>query len=209
MSLVCIISNPSIFLNKLTTIGILQLKNMEISFKPAILSSLKTWEVSNSQLTTPKGETLDLGGVTQAHFVNMPIKRRWIVELKLTTPDDAVTIVCNDTLKGQNRAQCFVLIATVLKSLQVCNPELKIRYGYGRITNYMLACVGLIPVGFGLSFMLDGLANNFDTFPLVMGLGFLLLGAFWIWCISPWKAASMHTPQQLYALLVQQPNVPL
>ncbi|MEO0888127.1 MAG: hypothetical protein AAFY54_19660, partial [Cyanobacteria bacterium J06648_10] len=67
----------------------------------------------------------------------------------------------------------------------------------------------LIPVGFGLSFMLDGLANNFDTFPLVMGLGFLLLGAFWIWCISPWKAASMHTPQQLYALLVQQPNVPL
>lgn len=184
-------------------------KAVKVSYKPGLLVPAKTWQVLGHQLTTPKNQTFDLKSITRAHFINMPVKRRWTTELKLTGPDDSVTIVCNDTVKSQNRYQYFILISAILNRLQACNPDLGIRYGYGQTTNYIFACIGLIPIGFGLSFLIQAIGDNFDRFPLIMGLGFILFGIFFVWCISPWKASATYAPAQLRSLLYEHPSIPL
>lgn len=80
----------------------------------------------------------------------------------------------------------------MLRLLHKHNPDLKIQHGLGRIANYAYACVGLIPAGFGLVFLFEALQRSSGRSSGVgMGLVFLLLGAFWIWSASPWKAALM------------------
>ena len=171
---------------------------MEFSYKRALLTRVETWKLANGILTTPKGQQLDLRTVTGAQFSDMRVKRRWLSELQLKTPDTKIAINCNDTRNGGQRHQFFLLIFEVLRSLQKHNPQLKIQHGLGRITNYVYASAGLIPVGFGLSFLFEALQySSGRSFGIGMGLFFLLLGAFWIWSASPWKAAPMRSPKEL------------
>lgn len=174
---------------------------MEISFKPALIRSAQTWQLNNGTLITPRQKQLNLSEVTTAYFFDMPYKGRWNSELKLTTPNQSVSITCNDTQRGQQRQQYFFLIQNILDSLSVHNPSLQIRRGLGRIANYAFAATGLIPIGFGLSFIIDAIKRDFETFGIGFGAFFILLGAFLIWCASPWRAAPMNTPTELKAAL--------
>lgn len=176
---------------------------MDFSYKKGLLRSAQTWTVSDDILTTPDGKKLDLREVKEARFADIMVKRRWNAEMVLKSGDDKVSILCNDVQGGAQRHQYFLLLFEVLRSLNTCNPDLKVQHGLGRIANYAFAAIGLIPIGFGLSIMFDGLKRGFDTFPLVFGGGFALMGVFLIWCASPWQAAPMRSPGDLAAWLSQ------
>ena len=176
---------------------------MEISFKPGWVRSAQTWQLDSGKLITPKQKQIDLSAVNKAHFVDMPYKRMWTTELKLTTPDEAVSIICNDKQRGENRQLCFALIDAVLDSLTTHNPTLSIRRGHGRIANYCFAAIGLIPLGFGLSFIIDAIKDDFSTFGLGFGAFFILMAAFLVWSASPWKPSPMNTPKELREWLSQ------
>ena len=174
---------------------------MEISFKPGFICSVQIWQVHNDLLITPKQKQLNLSEVTTAHFVDMPYKGRWNAELKLTTPKQSVSIICNDTQRGQQRQQYFSLIQSVLNSLSVHNSSLQIRRGLGRTANYAFATIGLMPLGFGLSFIVDAIKYDFDTLGLGLGAFFILMAVFLVWSAAPWKSAPMSTPTELKAAL--------
>ncbi|MEL6553447.1 MAG: hypothetical protein AAFQ63_08315 [Cyanobacteria bacterium J06621_11] len=174
---------------------------MEISFKPALIRSVQTWKIAEGVLITPKQKRLKLSEVTAAYFVDMPYKGRWNTEFKLSTPNESVGIACNDTQKGEQRLRCFSLIMSVIDELIVHNPALRIRRGFGRIANYAFASIGLIPLGFGLSFIIDAIKHDFDSFGLGFGAFFILMAIFAVWCASPWKSPPMNTPTELKAAL--------
>ncbi|MEL6350681.1 MAG: hypothetical protein AAFR58_02850 [Cyanobacteria bacterium J06627_28] len=183
---------------------------MDFSYKKALLRFAQTWTVSDDMLTTPNGKRLDLREVKEARFTDIAdimVKRRWNTEMVLKSSNDKVSILCNDVRGGAQRHQYFLLLFEVLRSLNTCNPELKIQHGLGRIANYAFAAIGLLPIGFGLAMIIDGLQRGFDTFPLVFGGGFALMGVFLIWCASPWQAAPMRSPSDLAVWLSQSTGI--
>lgn len=176
---------------------------MEISFKPAPLRSAQSWSLNGNMLTTPAGKTIDLSTVTEGQFSDLAVKRMWVSTLKLVTASDQVVVSCNDTRTGVQRQYYFALILEIVEALQVHNPTLQIQQGPGRAANIAFACVGLIPLGFGLKFIIDALNDGGDSLGFGIGLGlfFLLIAAVVIWGASPWKAPTSVTPSGLKAWL--------
>lgn len=183
---------------------------MDFSYKKALLASVETWTLADGQLTTPKGTQLNLQAVTEARFSDMMAKRRWLSEFRLKSDETTVLITCNDKRNGEQRQRFFLLVLEVLKALHTHNPTLKIQQGLGRIANYAFACVGLIPIGGGLSILFDMLkSGEMSGFGIGMGLFLMLLGAFLIWCASPWEAAPMRSPSELSGWIISTTGLQL
>ena len=159
---------------------------MDISFKPAPLRKPQTWTLSGNVLTTPQGKRLDLTEVTDGHFSDLPVKRYWVAEFKLVSAGETVVITCNDTRSGGSRENYFLLIFELLDSLRLHNSTLTLRRGTGRLFNILFACVGIMPLGFGVSFIIRSFIDGAGAFGIGLGIFFMLLGAFVIWSASPW-----------------------
>ena len=168
---------------------------MEFSFKPALIRSQQTWKVSDGILTSHKGEQWDLSRVSEARYVDTYVKGRWNSELLLKRGEDKPRLLCNDRGGGENRFEFLRLILAVTQSLKQVNPNLVIKRGLGRIANYAFACIGLIPIGFGLSILIDTLSRGFTWFGVGMSMFLMLMGVFLIWSAAPWKPAPEDTPE--------------
>lgn len=117
--------------------------------------------------------------------------------MRLSTASDTVSIKCNDVKTGIQRHNYYTLVFGIVESLQLHNPNVKIRRGTGRLFNVMFAGIGLIPFGFGLNFVIRALQNDNDGFGIGLGVFFLLLAAFIVWCASPWQKPPLSTPAEL------------
>ncbi len=172
---------------------------MEITFKPAPLRSAQTWLVSGNVLRGPDGKRIDLSRLTEGHCTDLPSRRLWIAEFKLSTESETLVIRCNDVKMGSQRHSYYALVFEIVELLKLYNPDLKIRRGTSTLFNVMFAAIGLIPLGFGLSFLLGARG---DGFGIGLGVFFLLLSAFIVWCASPWQKPSVSTPAELQEWLV-------
>ncbi|MEO0377885.1 MAG: hypothetical protein AAF329_25475 [Cyanobacteria bacterium P01_A01_bin.17] len=174
---------------------------MEITFKPAPLRSAQSWLLSGKVLDTPSGQQIDLSKLTGGRCTDLPSKRFWIAEFQLSTASDTVTIKCNDVKTGIQRQNYYTLVFEIVESLKLHNPNVKIQRGTNQLFNVMFAAIGLIPLGFGLSFIISALQNGGDGFGIGLGCFFLLLAAFIVWCASPWQKPPVSTPTELQAWL--------
>ena len=171
---------------------------MDISFKPAPLRSAQNWSLEGSILTTPKGQNIDLSDISDCHFSDVPVKRYWVATLTLATASDKVVINCNDSKNGVQRQYYYAFVFEVLNALQIHNPTLAIKRGPSRALNIAFACIAVIPIGGAIKFFLDALGGGTGV-GLAIGfcVFFLLMGAFIIWCASPWQKTPKDTPAGL------------
>ncbi|MGD1898721.1 MAG: hypothetical protein ACFB16_17415 [Phormidesmis sp.] len=180
---------------------------MQIGFRAQILSPVQTWEISDGWLITPESKRVAFDRIMAARFSDGAFRGRFSIFFDLMTPDEMITIWCEDRLGGQDRRHCFVLLFAVLERLKSHNPELLVQRGPGVKTRSLMMAIGLIPAFSNLVFFVVTIKEGDYLSAIAIGLFSLLIAAFIIRGIAPGHEPPALTLEEFEVWLRDQKRI--
>lgn len=171
------------------------------SFKPALLRGERTYRLVGRALTLHDGTEVDLAAVTAAGFVNHTLRRSRIMRLDLYLGEEKHSIGYNGAegaWQTDPHARAFLmLVRDVLASVSGLQPDFVVRLGETGGIRMAMFVIGVLSALGGGGLFVTALASGVSAdrlsaaaLPtlLMLGLGAVLVRAYW-----PWRAAPTGT----------------
>lgn len=173
----------------------------KISFSPQDFSPDQTWEIHDGRLITSEGKRILLENLVEVRYSDGAFRQRLGIFFDLVTPDEKITIWCEDRFRGERRQRCFILLFAIIKSLKRHNPKLLIQLGPNDQTRSLTAVIGCIPAFFGLIFLGLAIEEGDYLSAIAISLFSLLAAAIILWDVPLNPESSELAPEEFEAWL--------